>query len=92
MKQQQKIAVALEYDEKNAPRVSAKGVGDLAQQIIDMAKQTGVPLQQDDELVEILAEISLGEEIPEQLYHAVAEVLAFAYILRGKFPAGFVAD
>jgi flagellar biosynthesis protein len=92
MKQQQKIAVALEYDEKNAPRVSAKGVGDLAQQIIDMAKQTGVPLQQDDELVEILAEISLGEEIPEQLYRAVAEVLAFAYILRGKFPAGFVAD
>ena len=80
------IAVALEYDGENAPQVSARGVGEIAEQIIQIAQQHGVPLQQDHELVEILAELGLGEEIPESLYRAVAEVIAFAYILKGKFP------
>jgi len=86
MTQQQAIAVALEYDGQNAPTVSARGIGPLAEQIIKIAHENGVPLQQDNELIEILAQLDLGEEIPENLYRAVAEVIAFAYILSGKFP------
>ena len=86
---QKKIAVALEYDGSNAPRVTAKGVGDIAETIMAIAREQGVPLQEDAGLVEILAQINLGEEIPENLYRAVAEVIAFAYILTGKFPPGY---
>ncbi|MCW8955540.1 MAG: EscU/YscU/HrcU family type III secretion system export apparatus switch protein [Gammaproteobacteria bacterium] len=89
MKTEHKIAVALEYDGSNAPKVSAKGIGELAEQILELARQHNIPLQADNELVEILAQINLGEEIPEQLYYAVAEVIAFAYMLKGKFPEGF---
>ena len=80
------IAVALEYDGESAPVVSAHGVGEIAEKIKQIAKDHGVPLQQDNELVEILAQLELGDEIPENLYRAVAEVIAFAYILSGKFP------
>lgn len=80
------IAVALEYDGDNAPVVSAHGIGEIAEQIKQIAMEHGVPLQQDNELVEILAQLELGDEIPENLYRAVAEVIAFAYILSGKFP------
>ena len=90
MKQkQQKIAVALEYDGENTPLVTAKGFGQLADQILDAADKAGIPLHEDKQLVEILADIKLGDEIPENLYRAVAEVIAFAYILTGKFPPGY---
>lgn len=89
MKTEHKIAVALEYDGSNAPKVSAKGMGDLAEQILELARQHNIPLQADSELVEILAQINLGDEIPDKLYYAVAEVIAFAYMLKGKFPEGF---
>jgi flagellar biosynthesis protein len=83
------IAVALRYDGKNAPRVTAKGERALAEQIIDAAEMAGVPLYPDPELAMILSQIPLGEEIPDNLYRAIAEVIAFAYILAGKFPEGF---
>jgi flagellar biosynthesis protein len=80
------IAVALEYDGKNAPLVSARGSGAVAEKIIQAAKLYGIPLQQDDELIEVLSDLNLGDEIPENLYRAIAEVISFAYILSGKFP------
>ncbi len=86
MKQATPIAVALEYDGDNTPTVSARGIGPLAEKIIAAAEMYGVPLQQDTELLEILSDLSLGDEIPENLYRAIAEVIAFAYILSGKFP------
>ena len=86
MKKSTPIAVALEFDGENTPLVNARGIGPIADQIIEIAKQHGVPLQQDMELVEVLTELSLGDEIPENLYRAIAEVIAFAYILTGKFP------
>ena len=86
MKQSSPIAVALEYDGDNPPIVNARGVGPIAEEIIKIAKQHGIPLQQDNELIEILADLKLGDEIPENLYRAIAEVIAFAYILTGKFP------
>ena len=84
-----RTAVALHYDGDNAPTVTAKGKGALAEQIIELAKQHGIPLQEDPGLVALLAQIELGSEIPEALYRAVAEVIAFAYILAGKFPKDY---
>ena len=83
-------AVALHYDGKEAPRVTAKGSGDLAEQIIALAKEHGIPLQEDAALVSLLSKLDLGDEIPQALYTAVAEIIAFAYILKGKVPEGFV--
>jgi len=80
------IAVALKYDGENAPKVTAKGKGLSAEQILVLAEQHGIPLQTEPELVKILAQIPLGDEIPNELYTAVAEVLAFAYFLSGKAP------
>ena len=84
------IAVALRYDGRNAPRVTAKGERLLAEQIIAAAEQAKVPLYPDRELALILSQIPLNEEIPDNLYKAIAEVIAFAYILGGKFPENFV--
>ncbi|MGR8930383.1 MAG: EscU/YscU/HrcU family type III secretion system export apparatus switch protein [Gammaproteobacteria bacterium] len=80
------IAVALQYDGQNAPKVTAKGEGFTAQQILAIAEKHGVPLQNAPELVRILAQVPLGEEIPHELYLAVAEVIAFAYFISGKTP------
>lgn len=86
---QASIAVALKYDGINAPKVTAKGSHELAQQIIELAQKHDVPLSENKELVTLLASLELGEEIPEALYLAIAEVIAFAYILKGKVPKGF---
>ncbi|NJA06871.1 flagellar protein FhlB [Methylococcaceae bacterium WWC4] len=80
------IAVALKYDGKNAPKVTAKGEGFTAQQILAIAEKHDIPLQNQPELARILAQVPLGDEIPEQLYVAVAEVIAFAYLIAGKTP------
>lgn len=80
------IAVALKYDGKNAPKVTAKGTGLTAEQILAIAEQYSIPLQADPELVNMLAQIPLGDEIPKELYLAVAEIIAFAYFLSGKTP------
>jgi len=84
------VAIALSYDGRNTPRVTAKGEQQLAERIIEAAEQAGVPLYPDPELAMILSQIPLGEEIPDNLYKAIAEVIAFAYILAGKFPENFV--
>ena len=79
-------AVALRYDGAGAPRVVAKGRGDLAERILEVAREHDVPLHTDDGLAELLAQIELGDEIPPDLYLAVAQVLAFAYQLSGRMP------
>ena len=79
-------AVALYYDGKNAPHVSAKGTGEVAQQIIAIAQEHGVPLCDNSALVDLLVTLELGDEIPEALYIAVAYIIAFAYQLEGKIP------
>jgi len=83
------LAVALSYDGENAPKVTAKGYDDIAQQIIELAQKHNVPLSENKELVSLLATLELGEEIPEALYLAIAEIIAFAYMLKGKVPKGF---
>lgn len=79
-------AVALLYDGDSAPRVTAKGRGELAERILALADAHDVPIQQDAELTLLLAQIDLGDEVPRELYVAVAQVIAFAYQLSGKLP------
>lgn len=83
-KQPPQKAVALKYDGETAPRVVAKGQGDIAEKIIEIAREHGVVLYQDSELVKLLSRVELDEAIPNNLYHAVAAVLAFVYRLNGK--------
>lgn len=72
-------AIALKYDYNKAPVVTAKGSGALAEKIMEVAKENDVMLHQSPELVEMLSTLELGEEIPEALYLAVAEIIAFAH-------------
>ena len=79
-------AVALKYDQKKdgAPRVVARGRGEIAEKIVEIAKANNVPLYEDKNLAQILEALDLETEIPPELYRAVAEVLAFIYRLNGK--------
>jgi flagellar biosynthesis protein len=77
----QKTVIALNYDGTNAPRVSAKGTGLTGENILKVAHEHGIPLHQNSSLAKALACIPLGEEIPQELYLVVAEVLAFVYSL-----------
>ena len=86
------LAVALKYDGDNPPKITAKGAGVTAEQIIELAEKHGVPLQTQPDLVHLLAQIPLDSEIPEELYTAVAEVLAFAFFLSGKSPEDLKTD
>ena len=75
------LAVALRYDEDRdaAPRVLAKGRGDVARRILDLARERGIPVRTDADLAQALAQLDLQEMIPAELYPAVAEALAFVY-------------
>ena len=79
-------AVALKYNkEKNqAPLVTAKGKGSTAQKIIQIAKESGVPLKKDEDLVELLSKVELDREVPPQMYKAVAEIFSFLYKITKK--------
>lgn len=74
-------SAALAYSGVGAPRLVAKGEGELARRIVATAREHGVPLVQDTQLTELLCQLPLGDEIPPKLYVAVAEVLAFVYRL-----------
>lgn len=81
-----KRAVGLKYDGKDAPTVVAKGFGDLADDIVALAKENGVLVHEDPYLSELLARMDLGQEIPDSLYYVIAELIAFSYVLQGKMP------
>ncbi|MEM9387111.1 MAG: EscU/YscU/HrcU family type III secretion system export apparatus switch protein [Pseudomonadota bacterium] len=78
-----RVAATLRYEQTlgNAPRVTASGYEALAEQIIALAEDAGVPHYQDPHLARLLAQGDLGEEIPPALYQAVAEVIAFVWSL-----------
>jgi flagellar biosynthesis protein len=80
----QQLAVALHYDKKGAPRVVAKGRGTIGDKIIEVAKAHGIPIEENEVLAGALSNIELGEEIPAELYAAVAEVLIFVLRLSGR--------
>ncbi|MBF0536800.1 MAG: EscU/YscU/HrcU family type III secretion system export apparatus switch protein [Nitrospirae bacterium] len=67
-----------------APRLIAKGTGTVADKIVEMAHANGIPITEDRQLIEILSALDLYQEIPYELYKAVAEVLAFVYSISKK--------
>ncbi len=79
-----KLAVALHYDRNGAPRVVAKGKGTLGQKIIEVAKENGIPIEENEVLAGALSHVEIGDEIPAELYKAVAEVLIFVLRLSGR--------
>jgi flagellar biosynthesis protein len=80
-------AVAILYDDEKgaAPQVVASGQGKIAQKIIETAKEAGIHIQEDPDLVELLSKVPIGDEIPVHLYQTVAEVLAFVYRVNQKY-------
>ena len=84
-----KAAVALAYrDGEPAPKVTAKGKGLLAEQIIIKAREHGVHVHQSKELVALLMEVDLDRQIPPSLYRAIAELLAWLYHIESKQESG----
>ena len=81
MKEHRKAAAAIEYnaDKDMAPRMTAKGQGVIAERIIALAKEHHVPIKSDPTLIQMLSQLDIDEQIPPELYKAVAEILAFVY-------------
>ena len=79
-------AAALRYDRQaeGAPKVVAAGAGIIAQRIVEIAREQGVPVREDPALAEALARLELEQEIPPELFVAVAEVLVWAYGLEAR--------
>ncbi|MDU9389229.1 EscU/YscU/HrcU family type III secretion system export apparatus switch protein [Pseudomonas sp. zfem002] len=82
-------AIALSYDGAQAPTLTAKGDEELAEAILALAREHEVPIYENAELVRLLARMELGDSIPEALYLTIAEIIAFAWQLKGKVPVGF---
>jgi flagellar biosynthesis protein len=82
MPERRDVTAALRYTGTGAPEVIAAGRGELADRILARAREAGVPVHRDPELADSLARLALGQEVPEELWTAVAEVLAWAYSLR----------
>ena len=80
-----RIAVALEYDGESAPRVTAKGRGELAERIVETGREHGVAIEENAVLAQALSAVELDDQIPEELYRATAQVIAFVLSLRGEF-------
>jgi flagellar biosynthesis protein len=74
-------AVALRYDtdQDKTPKIIGKGKGLIAEKIIEIAKEQGIPIHQDSDLVEVLSRLNINQDIPEETYLVVAEILAFIY-------------
>jgi flagellar biosynthesis protein len=71
------IAVALHYDKTGAPRVIAKGRGPIGAKIVEVARAHDIPIEENELLAGALSNVEIGDEIPAELYKAVAEVLIF---------------
>jgi flagellar biosynthesis protein len=79
-----KLAVALQYDKPRAPHVTAVGRGELARRIIEVAEANGIPISENAGLAVALSNVEIDQEIPENLYRAVAEVLSYILRISGK--------
>lgn len=80
------FAAAISYDGTVdvAPKVTAKGCGFVAEKIIELAQKNNIPVRNDPGLVQILCRLDIDEQIPEDLYKAVAEILAYVYSINSK--------
>lgn len=82
--------VALRYneDKDRAPKIVAKGDGEIAKKIKEIAQINGIPIHRDEDLVELLAQIDLDREIPAELYSAIAEILCWVYRVNNEMKGG----
>jgi flagellar biosynthesis protein len=78
------LAIALHYDRQGAPRVVAKGRGVIGEKIVEVARANDIPIEENEVLAGALSNIELGDESPQELYKAVAEVLIFVLRLSGR--------
>lgn len=79
------VALVYEPEKSGVPKVVASGKGEVAARILATAKSAGVHVVEDSELLEILGQIPVGQEIPEKLFQAVAEILAFVYRINNRY-------
>ena len=84
MSDQRRRATALSYEGTGAPKVVASGDGLIAERILEIAREAGIPVKEDPALAELLSSLDLGTEVPEDLYVAVAEAIAWAYRLDAR--------
>ena len=86
MQVNKKKAVALGYNrsQDNALKVLASGAGEIANKIISLAKEHDIPIKEDPDLIEILSKVEVDQEIPPNLYKAVAEIFSFLYKITNK--------
>ena len=86
MQVNKKKAVALGYNrsQDNAPKVLASGAGEIANKTISLAKEHDIPIKEDPDLIEILSKVEVDQEIPPNLYKAVAEIFSFLYKITNK--------
>ena len=84
--EEKKRAIALRYDQERdkAPVVVAKGQGSIAEKIIKLAKENNIPIVEDNELIEAMINMDVYEEIPPELYRAIAQVLIFVKYVKKK--------
>ena len=83
-----KLAIALQYNDttQSAPEIVAKGNGDIASEIIALAAENGILVHEDPQLLAVLNQFDIGDQVPEELYLVVAELIAFSFVLQGKYP------
>ena len=79
-------AIALEYGRNKSPKVTAKGQNELAQRILAEAQKQGVYVAEDPQLLALLSRLDVGDEIPQDMYTAVAVILSWVYLLKGMRP------
>ena len=86
-KKKNTIAAAIKYDDKRdaAPKLTAKGRGSIAEKIIKLAMEHNIPIKQDPALVQILSRLDIDEQIPLEIYKAIAEILAFVYSVNEQY-------
>ncbi len=86
-KSRQKSALSLHFDQQKsqAPKVTAKGKGLMADRIIELARQHDIPVREDPDLVEVLSQVEVNQEVPPSVYRVVAELLAWVYKMNNDF-------
>lgn len=86
-KKKNTIAAAIKYDDKRdaAPKLTAKGRGSIAEKIIKLAMEHNIPIREDPALVQILSRLDIDEQIPPEIYKAIAEILAFIYSVNEQY-------
>ncbi len=81
-----KKVAALKYDmdKDDAPKIVAKGKGKLAEKLLEIAAEHDIPIRENQDIIEILLHLNIGEEIPPELYQVIAEILSFIYQLENE--------